>query len=89
MGMVVKNPLLGKILINVIYLMLAAFAYISAFITIGMVAVSLTSDDFITELGILGALSINLVYLLFTAAFFYWKKVFAHWRIVLEEKESS
>lgn len=76
---VARNPGAGKIVLNILYYLIAFYAYIFAFGTISLIAVAIFDKTFVAQLGIDGALGMVLMYFVFTALSFYWKKVYAHW----------
>ena len=84
-----KKPLLANILVYVNYLFITLGFYLFAFSTISMLVVSFTVDSFIRDLGLGPTVTINLVYLVLTGFFFYWKKVFSHWHKELDEKQTK
>lgn len=78
-----SNPKAGKIVLNILYYIIAFYAYITAFATISLFAVTVFDETFAEETGTEAAAGIIIIYLIFCAVLFYWKKVYSHWLALL------
>lgn len=89
-GWVTKYPRFGKFLVGALYLFIALNAYVTAFVAISMIVISLSVESFTTELGGVGpVLAMDMIYVLITLVFFYWKRVFAHFQTLLDINQAD
>ncbi len=81
-----KDTLIGRIIIHSLYILITVLAYLSGFITISVIFVTIGVEDFRAALEAGGLLFINLIYILTTSLLFYWSALFSHYRKLLKNK---